>query len=428
MPRRTLAEWLEFQQRVHPRAMDFTLERIRAVLERLGLARPRPPVITVGGTNGKGSVTAMLEAVLVAAGRRVGLYTSPHLMRYEERIRIDGREIDSARLVALFERIEAARGDITLTYFEYGTAAALAAFAEQPLEVLVLEVGLGGRLDAVNAIDPSVAAVVSISLDHCEYLGPTVEDIGREKAGIFRAGRPALFGSLAMPESIASEARRIGASLERLGTDFDYERDGAGFVFRRGPTRIAGLPAPGLAGSAQLGNAATALAALDAAGLLPQRAAIAAGLAGVRLAGRYQRFPGPVEWVFDVAHNPGSAAVLADTMREERGRGRTLVVAGVLADKDAVAIATELKRALGARDVVCAVGLEGERGRSAAELAALWEPVLGRTLATAASVADGCAFAAHAAEPGDRIVVFGSFHTVAPALEWHRLYSGAPSG
>jgi len=428
VPRRTLAEWLEFQQRVHPRAMDFTLERIRAVLERLGLARPRPPVITVGGTNGKGSVTAMLEAVLVAAGRRVGLYTSPHLMRYEERIRIDGREIDSARLVALFERIEAARGDITLTYFEYGTAAALAAFAEQPLEVLVLEVGLGGRLDAVNAIDPSVAAVVSISLDHCEYLGPTVEDIGREKAGIFRAGRPALFGSLAMPESIASEARRIGASLERLGTDFDYERDGAGFVFRRGPTRIAGLPAPGLAGSAQLGNAATALAALDAAGLLPQRAAIAAGLAGVRLAGRYQRFPGPVEWVFDVAHNPGSAAVLADTMREERGRGRTLVVAGVLADKDAVAIATELNRALGARDVVCAVGLEGERGRSAAELAALWEPVLGRTLATAASVADGCAFAAHAAEPGDRIVVFGSFHTVAPALEWHRLYSGAPSG
>jgi dihydrofolate synthase/folylpolyglutamate synthase len=267
---------------------------------------------------------------------------------------------------------------------------------------------------------------VSISLDHCEYLGPSVEDIGREKAGIFRSGRPALYGSLAMPDSIAAEAQRIGARLERLGSDFGYERDGRAFAFRRGAQRITGLPAPGLSGSAQLGNAATALAALDAVGLLPGREAIAAGLAGVRLAGRYQRFAGPVEWVFDVAHNEGSAAVLADTMREERGgRGRTLVVAGVLADKDAVAIAQELKRALGARDLVCTVSLYGERGRSATDLAALWEPILSRTLATAASVEDGCAFAAHTAQPGDRVVVFGSFHTVAPALAWHRLYSGA---
>ncbi|MBS0396583.1 MAG: bifunctional folylpolyglutamate synthase/dihydrofolate synthase, partial [Proteobacteria bacterium] len=200
MPR-SLPEWLEYQQHAHPRAMDFSLERIRAVLGRLGLARPRAPVITVGGTNGKGSVTALLDAVLRAAGRRVGLYTSPHLTRYEERIRIDGREIEAARLVEVFERIEAARGAATLTYFEYATAAALAAFADEPLDCLVLEVGLGGRLDAVNAVDADVAVVVSISLDHTEYLGPTVEDIGREKAGIFRAGRPAIFGSLAMPDS-----------------------------------------------------------------------------------------------------------------------------------------------------------------------------------------------------------------------------------
>jgi len=412
---------------VHPRAMDFTLERIRVVLGRLGALAPRAPVISVGGTNGKGSVTALIEAVLIAAGRRVGLYTSPHLTRYEERIRIGGREIEAPRLVALFERIEAARADITLTYFEYSTAAALLAFAEQPLDAIVLEVGLGGRLDAVNVIDADVAVVVSVSLDHCDYLGPTVEDIGREKAGIFRAGRAALYGSREMPASIAAEATRVGARLERLEVDFGAERRADGFDFWRGATRLAGLPPPALAGGAQYGNAATALAALDAGGWLPPAATVAAGLGAVTLAGRYQVLPGPVEWVFDVAHNPGSAAVLADTMGERRPAGRTIVVAGLLADKDAAAVGRELNRALGARDLVCAVTLDGERGRSAQDLATLWAPILGRPVATAASVGDGCAFAAHHAEPGDRVVVFGSFHTVAPALEWHRLYSPALS-
>ncbi|HUO79481.1 MAG TPA: bifunctional tetrahydrofolate synthase/dihydrofolate synthase [Steroidobacteraceae bacterium] len=426
MTRRSLAEWLEFQQRVHPRAMDFTLERIRVVLERLGALVPRAPVITVGGTNGKGSVTALAEAVLLAAGRRVGLYTSPHLARYEERIRIDGREIEAERLVGLFERIEAARGTVTLTYFEYATAAALMAFAAEPLDAVLLEVGLGGRLDAVNVVDADVAVVVSVSLDHCDYLGPTVEDIGREKAGIFRAGRPALYGSLEMPASVAAEAARSGARLERLGAEFGYERTAQGFDFRRGATRLAGLPPPALAGAAQYANAATALAALDAGGWLPEAHAVAAGLRSVRLAGRYQVLPGATEWVFDVAHNPGSAAVLAETMNERRPAGRTIVVAGVLADKDAAAVGRELGRALGARDLVCAVTLAGERGRSGEQLAAVWEPILGRPVATAASVEDGCAFAAHSAEAGDRVVVFGSFHTVAPALEWHRLYSPAP--
>jgi len=348
-------------------------------------------------------------------------------VRYEERIRIDGREIEAGRLVGLFERIEAARGAITLTYFEYSTAAALAAFAEEALDCVVLEVGLGGRLDAVNAVDADVAVVVSVSLDHCEYLGPTVEDIGREKAGIFRAGRPAIYGSVAMPDSIATEAARLGARLERLGADFGYERTPGGFTFRRGATRLAGLPAPALAGGAQYANAATALAALDAGGWLPGAGAVAAGLGAVHLAGRYQLVPGPVSWVFDVAHNQGSAAVLADTMIERRAAGRTIVVAGMLADKDAAAVGAELSRALGAQDLVCAVTLDGERGRSAADLARAWEPVLGRPIATAASVGDGCAFAAYSAEPGDRIVVFGSFHAVAPALEWHRLYSAALS-
>jgi dihydrofolate synthase/folylpolyglutamate synthase len=422
---RTLEDWLEYQQRVHPRAMDFTLGRMHAVLAQLALGRPAGRVITVGGTNGKGSVTATLEALARAAGLSTGLYTSPHLERYTERIRIDGVEIDPSRLCALFERIEAARGATTLTYFEYGTLAALLAFADAGVDVAILEVGLGGRLDAVNAIDADVAVVVSISLDHTEYLGDTLEAIGREKAGIFRAGRPALFGSLAMPDSIATEAARIGARLERLGVEFGYERTAAGFTFARGAARLEGLPAPALAGAAQVPNTATALAALDAAGLLPDAASVARGLGAVRLVGRYQVVPGAVEWVFDVAHNQGSAAVLADTMRERRGAGRTLVVAGLLADKDALAVGRELARALGARDVVCAVTLGGERGRDAVDLAGCWGAVLGRSVATALSVEAGCAWAADEAEPGDRVVVFGSFHTVAPALEWHRLYSTA---
>lgn len=420
---RTLAEWLDYQQRLHPQAMDFTLERIRAVLDRLGLRRPRAPVITVGGTNGKGSVTAMLESILAAGGAKVGLYTSPHLVRYEERIRIGGAEIDAATLIAAFERIEAARGEVSLTYFEYSTAAALLAFADAEVDAIVLEVGLGGRLDAVNAIDADVAVVVSIGLDHCEYLGDTLEAIGREKAGIFRAGRPAVYGSRAMPASIAVEAARIGARLERIGADFDLERTPSGGRFRRGALVLDQLPPPGLAGPAQYGNAATALAALAAGGWLPAPAAVARGLAGVRLTGRFQVFPGPVEWILDVAHNADSAAVLADALNDRPRTGRTVVVAGMLADKDAAAVARELARALGALDVVCAVTLAGERGRSAEDLAAIWGPLLGRSIATADSVEAGCSFAAHAAQPGDRVVVFGSFHTVGPALEWRRLYS-----
>lgn len=261
MAGRTLEQWLAYQQGVHPRAMDFTLERMRTLLGALDLATPRARVITVGGTNGKGSVTATLEAVARAGGLRVGLYTSPHLSRYTERIRLDGAEIDEPTLVAVFERIEAARGDTTLTYFEYGTLAALAAFADADVDLAILEVGLGGRLDAVNAIDADVAVVVSISLDHTEYLGDTLEAIGREKAGIFRAGRPALYGSLAMPASVAAEAARVGARLERLGTDFRAVVAADGFDFERGATRLAGLPPPALAGSAQYANAATSTAA-----------------------------------------------------------------------------------------------------------------------------------------------------------------------
>src|SRR5579871_346884 len=381
--------------------MDFTLERIRTVLARLGLARPRARVLTVGGTNGKGSVTTLLEALLREGGHRVGLYTSPHLVRYTERIRIDGREIDERRLIDVFERVEAARNDITLTFFEYATAAALLAFDE-------------------------VAVVASIGLDHMDYLGDTLEAIGREKAGIFRAGRPALFGSLAMPDSIAAEAARIGAPLERLGHEFGFEKTAAGFDWWRGATRLAELPRPGLVGEVQYQNAATALAAIAAGGALPPSEAAARALAGVRLAGRFERRPGPVEWIFDVAHNGAAAEALAATMRERPPRGRWLLVAGVLADKDAAAIGRAVAPALRPGDILCTVGLPGERGRSAAALAAILGPSAGLEPVQAESVEAGCAFAAREARSGDAVLVFGSFLAVGPALEWHRLYGPKP--
>ncbi len=426
MGRRSLEEWLSFQERVHPRAMDFTLERIRTVLTRLGAERPRGHVITVGGTNGKGSVAALIDGSLRAAGRRVGLYTSPHLNRYPERIRIDGREIDTLRLLDVFERIEAARREVTLTFFEYATAAAILAFNDLALEFLVMEVGLGGRLDAINVLDAEVAVVTSIGFDHRDYLGDTLEAIGREKAGIFRSGRPAIFGGAEMPDSIATEAKRIGARLERIGHDFSFTRTPQGWNWRRGALALDALPPPGLAGPVQYENAATAFAALAAGGWLPPRAALETALATVTVAGRFERHPGPVTWVFDVAHNPAAAAALARAMAEAAPAGRWFLVVGILADKDAAAIALELAPALRPEDRVVAVTLPGERGRTAAALAGLIGPILGREALRAESVEAGCALAAREARPRDAVLVFGSFHTVGPALEWHRLYSRQP--
>jgi dihydrofolate synthase/folylpolyglutamate synthase len=402
--------------------MDFTLDRIGMVLDRLGIRPLNTPVITVGGTNGKGSVTALLESIVQAGGGRVGLYTSPHLLRYQERIRLNGQEVDEAVLVSAFERIEAARGDITLTYFEYATAAALLCFSEAPLDLIVLEVGLGGRFDAVNAIDADVAVIVSVSLDHCDYLGTTVEAIGREKAGICRPQRPVILGSEVMPASILSYAAELAAPVHRLGHEFTAHAAERGFHFVHGDVRLDDLPMPSLQGAAQMGNAATALAALQVLDLLPPPAAIAAGLTAVSLPGRYEVRPGPVRWIFDVAHNPGAARVLVATLQADPCQGRTIWVAGLLADKDAAAVMRELLALLQPDDVICAVSLTGERGRSAADLTAVWQTVYPTPMVMAESVSAGCAFAAQEARPGDRVVVFGSFHTVAPALDWHRLY------
>ena len=295
----------------------------------------------MAGTNGKGSVSGFCTAILTAAGYRVGTFTSPHLRDYRERIRVHDRLVSAAELVSAFERIETARGEVGLTFFEFNTLGALLVFEEARLDAWVLEIGMGGRLDAVNVVDPDVAVVVSIGFDHQEYLGSTIEAIAREKAGIFRQGRPAVLGSRDMPGVVEDMARAIGAPLKRLGHEYTCTREGASWQFRGTRWNLPHLPAPALAGDMQYANAATAIAALEEldARLTIAAAAVAQGLAEVRLAGRFQVIapaePNAPTWILDVAHNPAAARVLARNLRDLESGGRTLAVCGILADKDA---------------------------------------------------------------------------------------------
>ena len=332
----SLADWLSWQETLHPSPIDLGLERLNRTVARLGWQRPACPVITVGGTNGKGSAVALTAGILSAAGYRVGTFTSPHLLRYNERITIAGSEVSDASLIAAFERIDAARDADTLTFFEFNTLAALLVFETAGLDAMVLEVGMGGRLDAVNVVDADVSIITSIALDHCDWLGTDVETIGREKAGIMRAGRPAIFGSRDTPGSIAEEAQRIGSDLRRLGRDFVWQRDGARWTWRGRELVHEGLPPPSLAGEIQFDNAAAVLAALESlAGRLPvERQAIEHALRTVRLPGRFQVVPGAVEWILDVAHNPAAARTLAAQLAARTRKGRTIAVCGILRDKD----------------------------------------------------------------------------------------------
>lgn len=419
---RTLAQWLDWQSGIHPKTIELGLSRMHAMLGRLAPQRPSGPVITVAGTNGKGSVCAYLEAVQAADGLKVGTYTSPHLVHYNERIRIGGEPIGDAALVEAFEAVEAVRGDLALTFFEYGTLAAFVAFARAGVDAWVLEVGLGGRLDAVNAIDADAGVVVSIGLDHTDWLGPDVESIGREKAGIFRAGRPAVLGSRTMPASVAATAQSAGARLVRPGIEYDLlPGSSAGtWTFRGSGSELADLPAPALPGPIQRENAATALAALDALGRLPPRAIVARALGSVQLAARFQRFVDArgVEWVVDVAHNPPAAEVLAQNLKASRA-GRTLAVIGILADKDAAGIGAALA---GVVDDWIAIDLAGERTRAEGALAGALAPSLGAPLTTAPGVEAALERARGLSHPGERVIVMGSFHVAGPALEWLRLY------
>ncbi len=340
----TLDQWLAYVERQHVKTIDLGLERVAAVRDALGLTFAGV-VITVGGTNGKGSTCAMLESILRAAGYRVGLYTSPHLLDYNERIRIDGQPANDERIATALARVEQARGQVPLTYFEFGTLAAWEIFATTALDVLVLEVGLGGRLDAVNVFDPDCAVVTSIGIDHVEFLGPDRESIGHEKAGIYRAGRAAICADADPPQSLIAHAGRIGADLQLLGRDFGYQGNQLQWRYWGRAGSRSGLAPPALRGARQLANAAAALAALDA---LREKIpvgmqAVREGLARVELPGRFQVLPGRPAVVLDVAHNPQAAEVLAESLGMQGSFGITRAVLGMLADKDMQAVCRALQ-------------------------------------------------------------------------------------
>ena len=416
-PPRSLDDWLAHCERLHPKSMDFTLERVRAVHARLGL-RFECPVISVAGTNGKGSTCAMLESIARHAGYRTALHIKPHLVHFEERCLIDGAPVAAAKLLPHFEVVEAARGDITLTYFEFTLLAILLAFVEARPDVVILEVGLGGRLDAVNAIDADCGIVTNVALDHTEYLGPDRESIGREKAGIFRAGKPAIVGDPEPPASVIEHARTIGADLWQHGRDFRLQGDRQQWSWTGRKRRYSGLAHPSLRGANQLLNAATALAAFESLReRLPIPAqAVRTGLALVELPGRFQIVPGQPVLVLDVAHNPQAAGALAVSLDQMGFYPRTFGVFGVMADKDIGQVVAPLRPLV---DAWFVTDLPSPRAATAADLARdIAAPPHDKTrVATFSAPSDALRAALAAADPADRIVVFGSFYTVGGVLK-----------
>ena len=422
----TLSDWLAHCERLHPKTIDMGLDRVRAVADRMGLAFDCP-IITVAGTNGKGSSCAMLEAILLAAGYRTGLYTSPHLVHFEERCRVRGEIVNATDLVACFARVEWARGlnadEISLSYFEFTTLAILQLLADSKLDVVVLEVGLGGRLDAVNILDADCALITSIDLDHMALLGHDRESIGFEKAGIMRAGRPVVVSDPMPPQSILDHAKEIGADLWRLGHDFNFSGDkqqwGWAASSVKGGRRYAGLAYPALRGANQLVNASGVLAALSALReRLPVTAqAVRNGLSTVELPGRFQIIPGQPTLVLDVAHNPHSVAALAENLDAMGFYPCTHAVFGVMADKD---LAPMLARMSPLVDKWYFTDLPTARAAAGADLQAQWQALQTRADVSASAYAAPTAAlqaAVEAADPADRIVVFGSFYTVGGILE-----------
>lgn len=412
--RRSLDEWLHWQEGLNPRSIELGLERVSAVARRLELQANPPPTLTVAGTNGKGSTATLAALMLREAGNRVGLYTSPHLLRYNERVQLNGVAVDDAALCRAFEAIERARMGVQLTYFEFGTLAALWLFREAAVDVQVLEVGLGGRLDAVNLVDATVAVLTNIGLDHQDWLGPDRASIGREKAGIFRAGRPAVLGERDPPASVIATAGAVGASVLRLGADYDYHRRGTRWSWRGLQTALEDLPLPALAGDRQLDNAAAAIAAVLA--LPPQLSvdvlAIRRALPALQLPARLEsRWTAAGEVLLDVAHNEEAMTALVDHLSNLNGR-RKVVVLGMLADKPAHAVASRL--AAQASHALL-VGLPGARGLSAHELA---DRVAGSGLQTQCcdNMRAALTQARALAGPDGLVVVTGSFLTVAEAL------------
>ena len=415
-PPSTLAEWLAYLETLHPKAIALGLDRVEIVAARLDVV-PACPVITVAGTNGKGSTCALLEQMLLADGYHVAMYTSPHLLRYNERVRIDGVEASDDALCDAFAAVEAARAGTLLTYFEFGTLGALWLFARQKLDALILEVGLGGRLDAVNIVDPDVAVVTTVAIDHVDYLGATREDIGREKAGIFRPARPAICADHDPPASLIAHAAAIGATLVRIGRDYGYNAQSAQWDYWGPGGARHGLPYPALRGNYQLANASTALCAADALrNRIPlSMGAVRAALVGIEWPGRFQVLPGRPVTVLDVAHNPQAAHAFADNLGGMGFHPRTIAVFGIMSDKDIDAVIAPL---IGRVDRWEVATLPPPRGSSAEVLRHRLQDA-GVAPGAVREYADPAAAyraAREEAAEADRIIVFGSFLTVAAVL------------
>jgi dihydrofolate synthase / folylpolyglutamate synthase len=433
----SLADWLAYLESLHPKTIALGLERVAQVKQRLNLNHDFP-VITVGGTNGKGSVCAMLESILHDAGYRVGCYTSPHLLHYNERVRIAKQQASDAELCASFEKIEQARVgrvsnrqedvglksdlQIPLTYFEFGTLAAMQCFIERKVDVAILEVGLGGRLDAVNVFDSDCAVIASVDIDHTDYLGDTREAIAYEKAGIMRGGKVAICADVDLPQAIRDQARKVGAGLWRIGDEFGFrQHQGQWDYFSKLATRNA-LPYPALRGAFQLNNASAALAALDVLkdSLPVSMEAVRRGLGEVQLAGRFQFVPGKPTLILDVAHNPHAARSLAQNLASLPPCPHTYAVFAMLKDKDMAGVVAALGPLV---DTWLVAGIDAPRGAAAGELEhAVRQCLVQGDILAFKSIAEALRYACNAAGENDRIIAFGSFYTVAEVMHAQGLH------
>lgn len=417
-----LTEWLARLETLSPKDIDLGLERVHAVLGKLDL-KTLPCVLHIAGTNGKGSSVAMLQSLLAESGVSVGAYTSPHVFRYNERICIDAAQASDEQIVAAFERVEAARGDVPLTYFEFGTLAALVVFEQAGVDVAILEVGMGGRLDAVNAVEPDAGLITNVSLDHCDWLGNNIDSIAFEKAGIMRSGKPIVFGAADVPASLAKHASDIGAEMLVAGRDFTWAGAADGSWSWQGrSTQVSSLEPPSLAGDFQIDNAAGVLALAEAAGFgsVLQTDDVNVAFARPRLDGRLQIVRAGAEWLLDVAHNPAAAGVLASSLRARAISGKTIALVAMLDDKDVAGVIEPLQEIV---DHWIAVTADSPRAIEAGELARQIANLSNTACLNADSLKQAMDSARALATSEDRILVTGSFYIVGPALRSLELYS-----
>jgi dihydrofolate synthase/folylpolyglutamate synthase len=418
---RSLSDWLAWQATLNPRDIDLGLERVRRVVDQLSIDRPETGIITVGGTNGKGSTVSFIERLGAANGLTTAVYTSPHLVRYNERMHLNGDAVSDEWLIEHFVAVDAARGEIPLTYFEFGTLAALHGFSQARVDLWILEVGLGGRLDAVNVIDPDISAVTTVALEHQDWLGDTIDAIAAEKAGILRRDRPAFYGDELIPDGFTRKAQAIGARLSCFGADFGYTQDNdLTWTWQGAATVLADLSLPPLSDPAQLRNISLALAAVEACdpGLL-ERSRVEQALSAPCPPGRFQVIERDQQWIIDVAHNPQAARVLRQRVLGLDNKGPMSVVIGLLDDKQVDAFVTQFAD-IAERWFVCSI--DAERGRDAEELAAVISRLGGRHVTVAGTPEQAFGAANAASEPGEQILVTGSFHIAGPALSWLGLY------